>query len=218
MLLYSPRTGALHEGDVQVVRVIDGDTLLVRQYDQEFRLRLLGIDTPETVKPNHPVEPWGPEASQFTSQFVARHSSLRLQLDKRRRDRYGRWLGYLFADDELLNESLIRQGLARARTYAGDSPLMERRFRAAEQEARSAGRGIWSQPPGDSALPGTTDPVAPVPSPLQDVRGRLRFRPSPGKCDAAFSRRMVALPRPDQALAAGYSFVLSTEVSPSCRR
>jgi micrococcal nuclease len=139
----------LAEGAYQVVRVVDGDTLLVRRQDadpqaaRERRLRLLGIDCPESVKPDQPIEPWGPEASQFTQRFVAGRD-VHLQFDKRRIDRYGRYLGYVFVEEKMLNEELVRAGLARVSIYPGDSEAMARRLRAAAQDARENGRGIWS--------------------------------------------------------------------------
>ncbi len=141
---------ALPSGAVEVVRVVDGDTLLVRESrpnpsNRPFRVRLLGVDTPETVKENHPVEPWGPEATAFTKQFLAR-GSVRLEYDKRRVDRYGRVLTYVYAGDEFLNLELVRAGLARIESYPGDSQYMLRRLKDAEREAQADGRGIWSRP------------------------------------------------------------------------
>jgi len=145
----------LSEGLYDVVRVVDGDTIIVarevervvggqtvRQTEQA-RIRLLGIDTPETVKRNHPVEPFGPEATAFTRQFV-RGGRVRLQFDRRRVDHYDRFLAYVFVDDLMLNEELVRQGLARVKSYPGDSESMLRRFRRAEEEAIKANRGIQS--------------------------------------------------------------------------
>ncbi len=152
-----PDAKRLGEGIYQVQRVVDGDTLLVRRTverriagrmtnrQQSTRVRLMGVDTPETVKPNYPVEPWGPEASRFTRQFVS-GGSVRLQLDKERLDRYGRLLAYVWVGDHLLNEALLREGLARAQLTFRYSAAMKRRFRVAEDEAKDARRGIWSAP------------------------------------------------------------------------
>lgn len=145
---------SLVEGDYEVVRVVDGDTLVVRDSDASdpavrsqrgVKLRLLGIDCPESVKPNHPVERFGPEATEFTKQFVA-GGSVRLQFDRRRIDTYDRYLAYVFVDEQMLNEELVREGLARVSTYPGDSQSMARRFRAAEEEAKLQSRGIWPVP------------------------------------------------------------------------
>jgi len=149
--LFREDSAPLTAGPCEVVRVVDGDTIIVRQQSQppdrprvrEARVRLLGIDTPETVKPNAPVEPWGPEATEFTKRLTA-EGNVRLELDKRRIDRYGRSLAYVYVGDRLLNEELVRAGLARVSVYPGDSATIERRLRAAEAEARKAERGIWS--------------------------------------------------------------------------
>ena len=125
-----------------IERVVDGDTLLLTN---RARVRLLGVDTPETVKPDHPVEPWGPEASEFTRQFLV-DSQVRLEIGHERTDIYGRWLAYVWVDDRLLNEELVRAGLSPAVTYSLRSAPMKRRLLAAQAEAQAARRGIWSQP------------------------------------------------------------------------
>lgn len=132
---------ALPEGRYRVARVVDGDTLLLAN---GARVRLIGADTPETVKPEHPVEAWGPEATRFTRQFVA-GGEVRLQMDREKVDRYGRFLAYVWVGERMLNEELIRAGLARARLEFRYAPSMKTRFRKAEEEARQAQRGIWSQ-------------------------------------------------------------------------
>ena len=132
---------ALPEGLYRVDRVVDGDTLLLAN---RARIRLIGADTPETVKPGEPVQPWGPEATRFTQDFLA-GGTVRLQMDRQRVDRYGRFLAYVWVEDRMLNEELIRSGLARARTGFSYSPSMKTRFVRAEQEAKAAGRGIWSE-------------------------------------------------------------------------
>ena len=133
---------SLSEGPYTVERVVDGDTLLLTN---GARLRLTGPDTPETVRPGHPIEPFGPEATQFTRQFVAETDGrIRLQLDRERVDKYGRFLGYVWVGDRMLNEELIRAGLATAETGFRYSSSMKTRFRRAEEEAKAAKRGIWS--------------------------------------------------------------------------
>ena len=132
----------LEPGPYHVERVVDGDTLLL---SNGARVRLLGVDTPETVKPDHPVEPWGPEATRFTKDFV-RGGRVRLQFDRTRKDRYGRFLAYVWVDRRLLNEELLRAGLARLSLYLDryHEPDIERRLRQAAKEAEAAGRGIHS--------------------------------------------------------------------------
>ncbi len=133
----------LEPGNYRVLRVVDGDTLVLAN---QCRIRLIGADTPETVKPNHPVEPWGPEATEFTRAFVADgNDSVRLSYDGPRQDKYGRFLAHVWAGDRLLEEELLRAGLAVAEMKYRYSQEMKDRFSRAEAEARAARRGIWSQ-------------------------------------------------------------------------
>jgi micrococcal nuclease len=134
----------LEEGIHEVGRVVDGDTLLMAS---GARVRLQGINSPETVREDYPVEAWGPEASQFTSDFVERaNNHVRLTFGLERKDRYDRFLAFVWNGDVMLNEELVRAGLARARLEYRYSGLMKRRLAEAQDEARTAGRGIWSSP------------------------------------------------------------------------
>jgi len=133
---------ALAEGVYPVARVVDGDTLLLAN---QARIRLIGVNTPETVKRNHPVEPFGPEASEFTKRFIAQGDwAVRLEFDRERVDKYGRFLAYVWVDNRFLNEELARAGLARVETQYHYSAAMKKRFLAAQAEAKAAQRGIWS--------------------------------------------------------------------------
>ena len=125
---------------VFVERVIDGDTLAV---DGNQRVRLLGVDTPETVKPEMPVQPWGPEASEFAKRHVE-GKMVRLEFDREKHDRYNRVLAYVYVGEWFLNEELIRAGLSPAVTKYPFRADMKQRFRAAEEQARRNKVGIWS--------------------------------------------------------------------------
>jgi micrococcal nuclease len=140
--LFSP-PHELAPGTYRVARVVDGDTFVVAEPRE--RVRLIGADSPETVKPNWPVEPWGPEATVFTKKFLA-GGEVRLEFDNERRDKYGRLLAYVWVGHRMLNEELIRAGLARAEPQYHYSAAMKARFRRAQAEARAARRGIWSAP------------------------------------------------------------------------
>jgi micrococcal nuclease len=133
----------LQEGIHEVRRVVDGDTLLL---ESGARVRLQGIDTPETVMEDAPVEAWGPEASQFTKDFVERAGHrVWLTFSLERKDRHGRFLAFVWNGDVMLNEELVRAGLAHARLDYRYSGMMKRRLAAAQEEAQKSRRGIWSE-------------------------------------------------------------------------
>lgn len=137
----NPRTVTDGSGQHLVTRVVDGDTIVL---GNDERVRLIGVDTPETKHPTKPVQPFGPEASEFTRRAVEGRY-VTLKFDREKRDRYQRLLAYVYLKDWCLNEELIRAGLGECVTRYPYDSSMKRRFRAAESEARSARRGIWSR-------------------------------------------------------------------------
>ena len=157
----APVADPLAEGIYEVVRVVDGDTIVISHVPPwreegggagravQPRVRLVGINAPESVAPDQPVEPYGAEAAEFTRQFLS-GGQVRLRFDRRKLDKYDRFLAYVFVGDVMLNEELVRCGLAWADHYPGDSASMARRIRKAEQQAREAQRGIWSTTGADS--------------------------------------------------------------------
>ena len=146
----------LAEGAYLVERVVDGDTIIVSALPplgqapggeppaRNVRVRLIGIDAPESVTPDHPVEPFGPEAADFARQFLAGGEAI-LRFDHNKLDQYDRWRAYVFVDDVMLNEELVRWGLAEADYYRGDSASLARRIQKAEAEAQAASRGLWKE-------------------------------------------------------------------------
>jgi endonuclease YncB( thermonuclease family) len=121
-----------------ITRVIDGDTLEL--YTGE-RVRLIGVDTPETKDPRRPVQYFGEEAAAFTRRIVE-GKRVRLEYDWERKDKYGRTLAYVYLEDgTFLNAEIIRQGYGFAYTRFPFKYLEE--FRKLEREAREAGRGLW---------------------------------------------------------------------------
>ncbi len=122
------------------VRAIDGDTL---ELEGGERVRLIGVDTPETVDPRRPEEPFGREASAFT-RGQAEGRRVRLEFDAETVDAYGRTLAYVYLPDgTLLNSELIRRGYGHA--YTRFPFRNEREFVALEREARAARRGLWAR-------------------------------------------------------------------------
>ncbi len=124
---------------VTVRRVIDGDTFVL--YSGE-KVRLIGVDTPETKHPQKPVQYFAKEASEFTRRMIEGKTIL-LEYDGKRSDRYGRLLAYVYLHDgTFLNAEIIKQGYGFAYTRYPFNYLDE--FRNYEREARENGKGLWS--------------------------------------------------------------------------
>src|SRR5512144_114219 len=128
----------------QVVRVVDGDTIRVRLGDAVERVRYIGVDTPETVKPGTPVQCFGKAASAFNARVV-RTRTVRLVFDAERRDRYGRLLAYVYRqpDGLFVNAELVRRGYAETLRIAPNVAHARELDRLA-RSARSAQRGLWA--------------------------------------------------------------------------
>jgi micrococcal nuclease len=128
----------------RVVRVIDGDTLLVAVGGRQERVRYIGVDTPETVKPQTPVQCFGKRASAENRRLVAGRE-VRLVADAEARDRYGRLLAYVYRVDDglFVNAELARGGYATVLSIAPNVRFAAR-FAALARQARDAGRGLWS--------------------------------------------------------------------------
>ncbi len=134
-----PGAGLPEGEDARVVRVIDGDTIQVEVAGQTYRLRYIGIDAPESTNTS---ECFGREATAFNREIVA-GQRLRLERDVNDTDRYGRMLRYAYLPDgRMVNEVLVREGYAVARSYPPDVKHQDR-LRDAERDARQAGRGLW---------------------------------------------------------------------------
>ncbi|WP_246202668.1 thermonuclease family protein [Virgibacillus doumboii] len=127
-----------------VTRVVDGDTIEIRLNGKTEDVRLLLVDTPETVHPSEPVQPFGPEASQFAkSQLTGK--KVQIEYDGPKRDHYGRLLAYLWVDGQNFNKMLLEKGLARY-AYVYDPPYTHSNaFMKAQNRAKNAERGIWSR-------------------------------------------------------------------------
>lgn len=132
-------------GAARVVRVVDGDTVVVELAGREERVRLIGVDTPESVDPRRPVECFGKEAAAFTESLLPEGTPVRLVRDVEARDRYDRLLAYVYraADDLFVNAELVRQGYAQPLTIPPNVAHAEQ-FVALAAEARAEARGLWS--------------------------------------------------------------------------
>jgi micrococcal nuclease len=129
-----------------VTRVVDGDTLVVRVRGADERVRLIGIDTPESVKPRTPVQCFALEASARTKALLPPGTAVRLERDAELRDRYERLLAYVYrqSDGLFLNLALAREGFALPYTFPPNVAHADE-FVAAAAEARQARRGLWSR-------------------------------------------------------------------------
>jgi micrococcal nuclease len=125
-----------------VVRAVDGDTIEVRLDGRLEDVRYIGVDTPETVKPDTPVQCFGPQASEFDHGLVE-HRRVRLVFGVERRDIYGRLLSYVYLGDRFVNAELVRRGFARTLTIAPNDRFAKY-FKRLEMAAGRAGRGLWS--------------------------------------------------------------------------
>jgi micrococcal nuclease len=131
--------------EARVVDVVDGDTIKVDVDGQVYTVRYIGIDTPETVHPDEPVEWMGPEASEANRKLVE-GQTVYLEMDVSETDRYGRLLRYVYlADGLFVNAELVRLGYAHAVTFPPDVKYQDLLLEM-QREAREAGRGLWASP------------------------------------------------------------------------
>ncbi|MDR1875952.1 MAG: thermonuclease family protein [Synergistaceae bacterium] len=149
-VLFAPGDDALQG---TVVRVTDGDTVVVAVAGEERRVRLIGVDTPETVHPNKPVQRYGKEASDFTKKSLL-NRTIWLEYDTAPLDRYKRHLAYLWmtkpgAGEEairrdMFNARLILEGYGKVMTIQPNSKYADL-FVKFQKEARAKQRGLWSR-------------------------------------------------------------------------
>ncbi|MDQ1851132.1 endonuclease YokF [Bacillus stercoris] len=131
--------------DVTLDRAVDGDTIKVTYNGNVDTVRYLLVDTPETKKPNSCVQPYGEDASKRNKELV-NSGKLQLEFDKGdRRDKYGRLLAYVYVDGKSVQETLLKEGLARvAYVYEPNTKYIDL-FKKDEQEAKSEKLSIWSK-------------------------------------------------------------------------
>ncbi|MEA2509067.1 MAG: micrococcal nuclease [Actinomycetota bacterium] len=150
---FSQEPGGYEQATVQ--RVVDGDTIDVAvtartqgpgagltQVGHTYRVRLLGIDTPETVKPDTPVQCYGHQASAATTALL-QGKSVRLVKDVEETDQYGRLLRYVYFGDEMANARLVANGYAYVLTYPPNVRHADL-FVSLARQARLGGVGLWS--------------------------------------------------------------------------
>jgi len=130
---------------------VDGDTIIAAIDGQHESVRLIGIDTPETVKPDRVTggteapECFGSEASSYTSAALPEGTAIRIERDVEARDDYDRLLGYVYraSDGLFVNLAIVRDGYASVLTFPPNVTHAQQ-FVEAAREAEAAGRGLWS--------------------------------------------------------------------------
>jgi len=158
----------------RVERVVDGDTFQTTVAGHREHVRLIGLDTPETVAPGRPVEPYGPQASAFAKHWLT-GTTVRLAGDAEPRDHYGRLLAYAWlGDGTFWNALLLAEGYAEPLTIRPNDAY-EELFARLAAAARSARRGLWARaaalpapataPPAPALVPGSSVLRSSVPAP-----------------------------------------------------
>jgi micrococcal nuclease len=121
--------------------VVDGDTIYVAIDGEEYRLRYIGMDTPELARFGDPVECLASEAKDYNEQLVL-GQTVGLEKDVSETDQFGRLLRYVWLGNEMVNAKLVEDGYAQAATYPPDVRYAGI-FSALQEGARGGGRGLW---------------------------------------------------------------------------
>lgn len=129
-----------------VVNVSDGDTITVKFANKSEKIRLIGVDTPETVHPTKPIGCFGPEASAHTKSLLPKGTAVYVVRDVEARDYYRRLLGYVYrsSDDLFINLDLVANGFGTPLSIAPNTAY-ESEFVAAAQKAEQSNIGLWAQ-------------------------------------------------------------------------
>ena len=143
----------------EVVRVIDGDTLVAIVDGEETTIRLLTFDTPETKNPDEPVQCLGPEATEFLTERLPAGTPIELEYDEERLDRYDRTLAGVYESESLINAEIAEAGLG-VPVYFAPNDRFLREVEEASERAQENGAGLFSDEI-ECTLPGTSRPRAP---------------------------------------------------------
>ncbi|WP_161515316.1 thermonuclease family protein [Priestia megaterium] len=133
-----------HGEQATVTRVVDGDTIHVSLKGKDETIRMLLLDTPETVDPNKPVEPFGKDASNFAKQTLS-GKIVGIQVGSEPRDKYGRLLAYVWVGNKTYQEMVLEKGLGRTAYLYNDTSMLNQ-FHKAQDVAKNQGIGVWSIP------------------------------------------------------------------------
>ncbi len=132
-------------GKYLVTKVVDGDTYKINYEGKEQKVRLIGIDTPESVHPNKEKNTnYGKQASNYVKQLIE-NQYITLEFDISKTDKYGRLLAYVYLENgEMLNEKLIKEGYAKVATYPPNVKYVDD-FKSLQEEARKNKEGFWKE-------------------------------------------------------------------------
>ena len=127
----------------KIIRIVDGDTLIIDYNGVEERVRLIGVDTPESVHPDATKNSeFGKIASDFSKKYLD-GKEVSLELDVQERDKYGRILAYMYVGGQMYNKILLQEGMAKVATYPPNVRYVDD-FKALEKAAREANKGLWA--------------------------------------------------------------------------
>jgi len=131
---------------LNVIRIVDGDTIVVKIGSKNEKVRFIGVDTPESVRPDTPVEKYAAEAKAFTKKMLE-GKNVRLEFDVQKRDIYARLLAYVYIEDgRMLNKLLAEEGYAQVMTVPPNVKYQQDFIRL-ERKARESKKGLWNSSP-----------------------------------------------------------------------
>lgn len=144
---------AYNNDTVKLSKCIDGDTARFILNNEEIKVRFIGIDTPESVKPNEEVQKYGKEASTYTCKKLSSAKKIVLEYDDEagKTDKYGRTLAYVFVDDTLLQEQIVRNGYAKVK-YINEKYKYYDKLKSAEEKAIKNKKRIYSDEKNEDEL------------------------------------------------------------------
>ncbi len=130
----------------KITKVIDGDTIEVENGEENYKVRLIGINTPESVDPRRPVECFGREASNYAKKnFLNESVQMELDSTQSKYDKYGRLLAYVYlSDGQMINKKLISEGYAYEYTY-DNAYKYQKDFKELQRFAKAEERGLWNK-------------------------------------------------------------------------
>jgi micrococcal nuclease len=201
-----------------VISVTDGDTIRVSLDGRPFSVRYIGVDTPETVDPSRPVEPYGRAATEANRRLVEGRAVL-LEKDVSETDRFGRLLRYVYVETSaglvMVNAELVRLGFARVATFPPDVRYQSQ-FLDLERQARTSNAGLWAATPTDSAAGAAptsaasqaTASASPLPTANQSSTPSASATPQPTVAAAA-------TPQPTAAATATLQPTIAPTIAPT---